>query len=196
MPKLGDVFLNVVTDEKADKGVKTTDHPIEDGFAIVDHVEREPKTLSISGVIVGPDASTRLAKLEKYMNEGKRLDYIGRLKLTNVVIEKISTPVNSKIKNGFEFDISLKQVIVAKKQVVTQGKKPQPKTNKGQIQPVQKNKSKRTYVVQRGDTLWKIAQKVYGSKKGNLYTLIYNANKSVIGPDPDEIKPGMKLVIP
>lgn len=51
-----------------------------------------------------------------------------------------------------------------------------------------------TYTVQPGDTLFLIAQKLYGD--GNLWQLIYNANSATIGNDPSQIKVGMVLVIP
>lgn len=50
------------------------------------------------------------------------------------------------------------------------------------------------YVVQPGDTLWGIAQEQLGN--GADYMKIYNANKDVIGSNPDLIKVGMELVIP
>ncbi len=52
----------------------------------------------------------------------------------------------------------------------------------------------KVYVVKPGDTLWKIAKLQLGD--GNKYLAIYNANKAVIGPDPNKIIPGMKLVMP
>ncbi|MDX1902868.1 MAG: LysM peptidoglycan-binding domain-containing protein [Thermonemataceae bacterium] len=54
--------------------------------------------------------------------------------------------------------------------------------------------SEDVYVVQPGDTLWGIAEKLLGN--GALYTQIYEANKDVIGSNPDLIKVGMELVIP
>jgi nucleoid-associated protein YgaU len=51
-----------------------------------------------------------------------------------------------------------------------------------------------TYTVQPGDTLWGIAQKLLGN--GALYTKIYEANKDVIGPNPDIIKVGQVFRIP
>lgn len=51
-----------------------------------------------------------------------------------------------------------------------------------------------TYTVQAGDTLWGIAQKLLGN--GALYTKIYEANKDIIGPNPDVIKVGQVFKIP
>lgn len=51
-----------------------------------------------------------------------------------------------------------------------------------------------TYTVKTGDCLWNIAKKFYGS--GSKYTIIYNANKSVVGSDPNLIYAGQVLTIP
>jgi nucleoid-associated protein YgaU len=52
----------------------------------------------------------------------------------------------------------------------------------------------KTYTVVKGDCLWNIAKKFYGS--GAQYTKIYNANKSVIGGNPNLIYAGQVLTIP
>jgi len=49
------------------------------------------------------------------------------------------------------------------------------------------------YVIEKGDTLWKIAAKFLGS--GNRYPEIFEANREVI-LDPDKIFPGQKIRIP
>ncbi len=49
------------------------------------------------------------------------------------------------------------------------------------------------YVIQKGDTLWKIAEKTYGN--GAKYTAIVDANKEVI-KDADKIFPGQKIRLP
>lgn len=58
-----------------------------------------------------------------------------------------------------------------------------------------KIEERRFYVVKPGDTLAKIAEKVYGEGNSNLWTKIYNANKDKI-KDPDLLVPGWKLRIP
>lgn len=49
------------------------------------------------------------------------------------------------------------------------------------------------YVIQKGDSLWKIAEKAYGN--GAKYTAIFEANREVI-KDADKIFPGQKIRIP
>jgi LysM repeat protein len=49
------------------------------------------------------------------------------------------------------------------------------------------------YVIEKGDSLWKIAAKFLGS--GNRYPEIFEANREVI-LDPDKIFPGQKIRIP
>ena len=51
-----------------------------------------------------------------------------------------------------------------------------------------------TYEVQAGDTLLSIAQQFYGDQ--TLWRPIYDANRDVIGSNPDALKPEMKLKIP
>ena len=51
-----------------------------------------------------------------------------------------------------------------------------------------------SYTVVKGDCLWNIAKKFYGS--GSKYSVIYNANRGVIGGNPNLIRPGQVLTIP
>lgn len=53
--------------------------------------------------------------------------------------------------------------------------------------------SGRTYTVESGDTLWAIAEKMYGS--GGKYMKIFEANTTLLD-SPDKIFPGQELVIP
>jgi ABC-type amino acid transport substrate-binding protein len=52
------------------------------------------------------------------------------------------------------------------------------------------------YVVQKGDTLSRIAGKVYGDVSPRSWKRIYEANKAVIGEDPSRLRIGMQLIIP
>ena len=50
------------------------------------------------------------------------------------------------------------------------------------------------YTVSSGDSLSKIAKKLYGD--ANAWHKIYDANKATIGENPDLIRPGQRFVIP
>lgn len=54
------------------------------------------------------------------------------------------------------------------------------------------------YVVQPGDSLWKIAQNQYGPgvNTASAVDYIYAFNKKVIGPNPNLIRPGQVFMIP
>jgi nucleoid-associated protein YgaU len=50
------------------------------------------------------------------------------------------------------------------------------------------------YIVEPGDTLQAIAQRVYGN--ADLWPRIYAANRDLIGPNPDALQAGTRLRIP
>ena len=55
-------------------------------------------------------------------------------------------------------------------------------------------KAVKKHVVVSGDTLSGIAKKYYND--AGKYLAIYEANKEIIGDNPDLIQPGMELIIP
>lgn len=53
----------------------------------------------------------------------------------------------------------------------------------------------KTYEVKKGDTLWKIAEAMYGKGHGAQYNIIFDANRPMLS-DPDKIYPGQILRVP
>lgn len=119
---------------------------------------------------------------------------------TNIKVSMEDYKITENAKNGFDLTvkISLKQYreystktvnikIAASKPTATVTT-----TRAAETSPTPS--SSQTYTVVKGDCLWNIAKKFYGS--GAKYTVIYNANKSVISSNPNLIYPGQVLTIP
>lgn len=54
----------------------------------------------------------------------------------------------------------------------------------------------RRYVVQRGDTLFRIAERMYGPGQGNRWRDIQNANRTLLPRENSPLQVGMELIIP
>lgn len=76
--------------------------------------------------------------------------------------------------------------------VIIQESKPQPEPTT--YASTERIKTTRFYIVRKRDTLSKISKRYYGS--ANKWHKIYEANRNVLGKNPDLLKPGTKLVIP
>jgi hypothetical protein len=64
------------------------------------------------------------------------------------------------------------------------------------FEPAPANAAPSEYVVQPGDTLSRIAGKLWGDVGPNAWRRIHEANKAAIGDDPNQIEVGMRLTIP
>ena len=105
--------------------------------------------------------------------------------------------ITFKLKQFKEYGVKLIKIITPKPTTTSTSEKPRSTDNK--------TKDSQEYTVKRGDCLWNIAKKFYGS--GAKYTIIYNANKTAIEADAKKhgkkssssghwIWSGLKLTIP
>ena len=119
---------------------------------------------------------------------------------TNIKVSLEDYKITEDAGNGFDFKVkfSLKQwrdygtktiniQIAASKPKASA--EPQRETNNSPAPA-----ASQTYTVVKGDCLWNIAKKFYGN--GSKYTVIYDANRGVIGGNPNLIYPGQVLTIP
>lgn len=96
---------------------ESTSHPVEKGIEISDHYKRSPVELSLSGKIVDnkkTKAKDILDKLKKLQNEGSLIKYVGRNSLGNMQIQSISVSSPNTNWGGYDVDISLKEIRIAK----------------------------------------------------------------------------------
>src|SRR5690606_11553603 len=116
-----------------------------------DHVKQNPSIINLRGQMT-EDAADKLQVLKKYQKEGTLLKYVGRNVYSNMVIEELDREHGVNNRNGFQFNIKLKQVRIATakeveikvanpntgKQDKKTATKVKPITNKGKQQPKQK----------------------------------------------------------
>lgn len=118
LSKIGDVQFSSTTTEDVKYENEVTDRPVEDLGYISDHVKQKPIKFSVSGVVTGQDAFSKLKALRKYC-EGKEVyKYFGRNIFANVVIESLSTSHPGNIRNGFSFSIECKIIKQAVSKIV------------------------------------------------------------------------------
>lgn len=194
MALLNGIYIFVET-ENIGRSVSASEHPAEKGLPLTDHVRFEPKVLSLKGEIVGKDCNSVKNKLLNIMEKGTIATYQGVSKVNNMLITKFETTSSKKVKGGFQFNMELRKVRIAKSPYTAKpAKSPGKKTTSAGTQQVKaKEKEKRYYIVKKGDCLWNIAKSYYGN--GAQYKKIYNANKNKI-KNPDVIQPGWKIEIP
>ncbi|MGN1481454.1 LysM peptidoglycan-binding domain-containing protein [Porcipelethomonas sp.] len=119
---------------------------------------------------------------------------------TNMKVSMEDYEITEKAENGFDLTVKIKlkqyrnygtKTIKVKIKKSGSGAKATVKKKRDSSKDTSASK---TYTVVSGDCLWNIAKKFYGD--GSKYTVIYNANKSVIGSNPNLIYPGQVLTIP
>ncbi len=141
--------------------VSTTAYPVEKGLPITDSVQRQPKTFSISGKILGKtaqEAETIRNSLETKQNKGQLVKYVGRISASDVLITNFNGNYDSNIANGFSASIDLQQIRIAKTPYV---EKTSNQTVSGKKPVVNKKPTDVFHTVKKGDTYWALARK-YG----------------------------------
>lgn len=139
-------------------------------------------------------------KIEKWMDE--RAILLFQVTGTNinrkVNIRSFTWEERGGSVGDIDYTLELKEYRPIFYQVIRQDEQPQTqnKTTKASTstRPPSNKTVPKTYTVKKGDSLWLISKKFYGS--GESWKKIYEANKNVIGKNPNLIYPGQKLVIP
>lgn len=137
-----------------------------------------------------PDPWEAVKKINTWRNSGKPV----KLLITETDINMYATirKFDYRERGGepgdVYYDIEFKEFIFIKIREVSKQAKVQQQSNRPETSAVAT-----TYTVGKGDCLWNIAKRFYGS--GTQYTKIFNANQTLI-KNPSLIYPGQVLKIP
>lgn len=133
---IGNVILDATTSEVHRKTNSITDHPVEDGANISDHIRRMPAEIDIVGIVSdfpvywlagflapspvttdvtrgGHDRSKKAyIELSRIMDEGELVDVVTTFKAYyDMAITGITVPKDASSGNDARFTISLKEIV-------------------------------------------------------------------------------------
>lgn len=153
MATINGMYIFVETEDYA-YNVEVTEHAVESGIEISDHVQRKATTLSITGEIVGRNSETIKNKLKQIEQEGVICKFVGRNTLDNCLITSFTPTYSVDIWGGCGFSMSLKEVRTATTSYVKSNKTKDTKKT-GTQQVATKSKDENVYhAVKKGDTVW------------------------------------------
>lgn len=140
---IGGITIDAFLQEGHEQSAKLTAHPVEEGYAITDHVAQEPDRLQISGIAAGSPTNVIQAALSFFsdtpaevyekLSELKTgpldengqptgpapIDVVTGLKVyTNMIITRFSNQRNAENGGALEFDMELESLRVVKSQTV------------------------------------------------------------------------------
>ena len=112
------IELDVVIDERPEYNTEVSEHPIEDGASVSDHVALRPIQIAMNGVVAGEGAGEKIGRLRRWRNDRHRLRYSGRNIFKNYVISEFSSEHDARVGDGFRFRMVLQQVRIVKPSIV------------------------------------------------------------------------------
>ena len=118
MFKIGNIEINSLINENLNFSNEVTSKAVESGAEIADNIKHNPMVINATCVMAGTNAMDRYRALKELANQDVLVTYYGSLEpsLPNMAIESVSPKRDTSYGNGFEFDITLRQVTIAQLQ--------------------------------------------------------------------------------
>lgn len=192
MALINDTYVFVESEDVTRENI-ASNHPVEEGIDLTDHVRQSPLVLTLTGEMVGDDYEDDITQIEQMQKDGELVEYVGVNILSSALISKFTTTHDGAIYGGCRFTAELKEIrIAASPYVAGSGNIGSQQIEEAPV-PAAQEAPVRTHTVKSGDTLSGIAKSYYGS--ASLFPQIFNANRDKLS-DPDKIRTGQVLVIP
>lgn len=111
---LGDVQLEIITDNSRINALSVTNRRVEAGFNISDTARKEPQIFNLTVMDNSPEREYNRQKLDEILNKAEPVtfDYAGRDSYDQIVLEHLEEIKNPKYKNCYIYYINLRQIDV------------------------------------------------------------------------------------
>lgn len=186
MARLGDIELHVERESlKNDVGVPT--HPVEDGAKLSDHVERLPKSLSLTGKVIRDsmgEAKSIIQAIRVMSYKGETATYTGRMVHHNMAVTNFTYEADANIANGFNFTATLQEIRIANQSYKTDSSSAKSSSTAGLQQTQNQQSGAKYHTIKKGETYWDLAPK-YGTTWQQL--------EKLNGTDPKKLQVGQKI---
>ena len=160
MATLNGIYVFIET-ERISHLVETTDHAVEEGVDLTDHVNYKGYVVSLTGQIVGDDYEETLSSLKELQESGTLIKYVGTESFSGMLITSFERDKDNTVAGGCKFTMDLKEARIGKSPYK---KKSRGKTNGGTKQKSKNSTSKYVYhTVKKGDTVWALVNGAYKS---------------------------------
>lgn len=154
-----------VSEESNATAIKASEHSVEQGVDITDHVRPDAETVSLTGVISGRNHKSIVALIKSWEKAGTTVRYSGRTKLSQCLVSDFSPGYSKDIENGCSFTMTLRRIRIARPAYVapetTQPVDVKAVADAG-MQSVEANNPEDQYhTVKAGDTVWALTHGPY-----------------------------------
>ena len=108
--------FDVVSEEVVEIASDITEHPVEEGGNVSDHVEHRPNILTIEGMVMDPE-ERKLQKVLRWKNEAHQVRFRGLNVLGKLVIQEWRRTHDVAVGGGWRFHGTLQQVDTARPEI-------------------------------------------------------------------------------
>lgn len=139
---IGEIVLDAAIEETHTLQARATEHPVETGSDVTDHVQSLPASLTLEGIISNTPLSalgltmfknedrahTAFKQFEEFVHSGTLVDVVTSLKTyRNMVIEDFVVTRNAQNSDALSFSCTAKQISMVSSKFINISPKQQPK---------------------------------------------------------------------
>ena len=154
-----------VSEEDNQTSISASEHSVEQGMDLTDHVRPDAESISLRGVISGSNYKSIVSLIKKWEKAGRTVSYSGRTKLSQCLIDDFAPSYSKDIQDGCSFTMVLRKIRIARPAyvpvVAATPPEAKPVADAG-MQSVEANNPEDQYhIVKTGDTIWALTNGPY-----------------------------------
>ena len=103
-----------VSEEDNQTSISASEHSVEQGMDLTDHVRPDAESVSLRGIISGSNYKSIVSLIKKWEKAGRTVNYSGRTKLSQCLIDDFAPSYSKDIQDGCQFTMVLRKIRIAR----------------------------------------------------------------------------------